>query len=205
MSSPDAKGRSINAKQARFVAEYLIDLNATQAAIRSGYSPKTANEQGSRLLANVKVSAALSSAQAERSKRTEITQDMVLQEYAKIGFSDIRKIAKWGERPIIEDVPDDYDLRIYPVELIASETIDDATAAAISEVSLTAQGVKVKMYDKKGALDSIARHLGMFNDKLDHTSSDGSMAGASALERINSKLARLADASNPAGDTSGSD
>ena len=172
MSSPDAKGRRLNAKQVRFVEEYLIDLNATQAAIRAGYSGKTAGQQGFELLKKPEIVMALAEAQAERSKRTEITQDMVLQEYAKIGFSDIRKIAKWGERPVMEDVSDDDDIRIYPVELIASETIDDATAAAISEVSLTAQGVKVKMYDKKGALDSLARHLGMFNDKLEHSVSD---------------------------------
>lgn len=65
-------------KQKAFVQEYLIDLNATQAAIRAGYSKKTANEQGCRLLANVKISAAIAAAQGERSERTEITQDYVL-------------------------------------------------------------------------------------------------------------------------------
>ena len=65
-------------KQEAFVQEYLIDLNATQAAIRAGYSKKTANEQGSRLLANVKISAAIAEAQGDRSERTEITQDYVL-------------------------------------------------------------------------------------------------------------------------------
>ena len=64
-------------KQDRFVKEYLIDLNATQAAIRAGYSPKTANEQG--LLANVSVQEAIAKAMAERSKRTGISQDRVIQ------------------------------------------------------------------------------------------------------------------------------
>lgn len=71
--------RELTAKQARFVDEYLIDLNATQAAIRSGYSAKTANEQGARLLAKVSVQASLSEKIKEREKRTEITQDYVLQ------------------------------------------------------------------------------------------------------------------------------
>ena len=66
-------------KQESFVEEYLIDLNATQAAIRSGYSEKTANEQGSRLLANVKVAAEVAKAQAERAARTNVTQDYVLE------------------------------------------------------------------------------------------------------------------------------
>jgi phage terminase small subunit len=65
-------------KQQRFVEEYLIDSNATQAAIRAGYSEKTATEQGSRLLTNVKVSEALAAARSRLTMRTEITADWVL-------------------------------------------------------------------------------------------------------------------------------
>ena len=73
-------------KQKRFVAEYLIDLNATQAAIRAGYSERTANEQGARLLAHVSVKEALDKERRKRERRTEITADRVLQELADIGF-----------------------------------------------------------------------------------------------------------------------
>lgn len=73
-------------KQQRFVDEYLIDLNATQAAIRAGYSAKTADVQGSRMLGNVKVQQAISEAMAERSKRTGVNQDRVVLELAKIAF-----------------------------------------------------------------------------------------------------------------------
>ena len=73
----------LTAKQKRFCDEYLIDLNATQAAIRAGYSPKTACEQASRLLANVKVQDEIAIEMAERSKRTGINQDRVLMEIAK--------------------------------------------------------------------------------------------------------------------------
>jgi phage terminase small subunit len=66
-------------KQATFVLEYLIDLNATQAAIRAGYSAKTANEQGARLLANVSIQAAIQQAMNERKKRIEVNADYVLQ------------------------------------------------------------------------------------------------------------------------------
>jgi phage terminase small subunit len=66
-------------KQERFVEEYLIDLNATQAAIRAGYSAKTAEAQGSRLLSNVNVSALVAEKRAARSARTNITQDYVLE------------------------------------------------------------------------------------------------------------------------------
>lgn len=78
---------ALNEKQKRFCDEYLIDLNATQAAIRAGYSPKTANEQGARLLANVSVQARLQEALKKRAARVEITQDRVLKEFAAIGFS----------------------------------------------------------------------------------------------------------------------
>lgn len=75
-------------KQARFVDEYLIDLNATRAAIRAGYSVKTAEVQGSRLLRDAKVQAAISARQAQRSERTEITQDRVLEELWAIATAD---------------------------------------------------------------------------------------------------------------------
>ncbi len=70
--------KKLTARQERFVAEYLIDLNATQAAIRAGYAKKSADVEGSRLLVNAKVAEAVAAAQAERSERTEITQDYVL-------------------------------------------------------------------------------------------------------------------------------
>jgi phage terminase small subunit len=69
---------SLTARQERFVAEYLIDLNATQATIRAGYSEKGAKVQGARLLVNAGVAKAVAAAKAERSERTEITQDYVL-------------------------------------------------------------------------------------------------------------------------------
>lgn len=79
-------------KQARFCEEYLIDLNATQAAIRAGYSEKTANEQGARLLANVSVQEKIAELKAERSKRTEITQDSVIQELAAVARAEVKGV-----------------------------------------------------------------------------------------------------------------
>lgn len=70
--------RKLTPKQAAFVREYLLDLNATQAATRAGYSARTANEQGSRLLANVSVRSAIQAAMKERSRRTEVDADYVL-------------------------------------------------------------------------------------------------------------------------------
>lgn len=173
---------ALSPKQRQFVQEYLVDLNATQAAIRAGYSAKTAKQQGARLLTNVDVATALSEAQAKRAERVEITQDMVLKELAKIGFSDIRKAVKWQSNVAVaapEFMADHINVdemmengldAIKPaitnqVELVDSTEIDDDTAAAIAEIAQTDRGgLKVKFHDKRAALVDIGRHLGMFKD-----------------------------------------
>ena len=151
--------KKLTAKQQCFVAEYLVDMNATQAAIRAGYSAKTANEQGSQLLANLSVAEAIKSAMDARSERTEITQDMVLRELAKIGFSDLRRMFSNGN-------------------LIAIDALDDDTAACLSSIEVVTKNVpggetgevehvaKIKVWDKQAALVNIGRHLGMFTDKV---------------------------------------
>lgn len=158
---------ALNERQKRFVDEYLIDLNATQAAIRAGYSPKTANEQGAQLLAKLSVQQYLSKRMQDRIQRTEITQDRVLTELAKIGFADIRKAVKWGESVMVAQEEGDPVEIEHSVALLSSTDIDDDTAAAISEVSQGRDGIKIKMHDKKGALVDIGRHLGMFKDKVE--------------------------------------
>lgn len=168
---------ALTAKQRRFVDEYLIDLNATQAAIRAGYSAKTANEQGARLLANVSVQALLTERIKDRERRTEITQDKVIAELAKIGFADIRKAVKWGSDLQVVDQETGETAIANGVSLVDSEKIDSDTAAAISEISQTAQGVKVKLHDKRAALVDIGRHLGMFKDRIEHS-------GAVTLESL---------------------
>ena len=157
---------ALTAKQQRFVDEYLIDLNATQAAIRARYSQKTAASQGERLLRNVEVRKYLASRRKDLQGRAEITQDMVLRELAKIGFSDIRKVVRWGETQVRmvdgeDDRPEDM-VPYHGLALIDSTEVDDSTAAAIAEVSQGRDGLKVKLHDKKGALVDIGRHLGMF-------------------------------------------
>ena len=88
---------SLTSKQQVFVDEYLIDLNATQAAIRAGYSAKSADKIASELLGKTRVSEAVNEAMAKRSESTEITAERVLQEYALIAFADPRDTAAWAE------------------------------------------------------------------------------------------------------------
>lgn len=97
---------SLSPKQAMFVKEYLVDLNGTQAAIRAGYSAKTADVQASRLLANAKVQAAIQEAMSKRSERVEITADMVLEHWWKVATANPNDLMQyrrvncrhcWGE------------------------------------------------------------------------------------------------------------
>lgn len=93
---------NLTPKQQRFVEEYLIDLNATQSAIRAGYSERTANEQGSRLLANVSISEAIAEAQEKLSNKAQVTVEMVVngllkeaQDYAE-GSTQSARVSAWA-------------------------------------------------------------------------------------------------------------
>jgi len=156
--NPPAK-KATTPKQERFVQEYIIDLNATQAAIRAGYSAKTANEQGARLLTNVSVRSEIDEALAARAKRTEIDADRVLLELRRLAFFDIRRIFNAdGSLKRITDLDDDTAAAIMSVEMVEIGTDGQL---AISK--------KYKASDKKGALELAMRHLGMLKDKLDLT------------------------------------
>lgn len=202
MSDAEEWENELTPKQRAFVREYLIDLNATQAAIRAGYAEVSASAEGSRLLGNVKVAAAVEAAMKSRAERTDITADRVLKELAKIGFADIRRAVKWQSAMITEeDNPDGGDIAVIKtvvtntVQMVASEELDDETAAAIAEVSQNATGgVKIKLHDKRAALVDIGRHLGMFKDRVEHSGPNGSpiQTEVSARDVLAGKLASLA-------------
>ena len=138
-------------KQKRFVAEYLVDLNATKAAQRAGY--KDANI-GRQLIAKNNVSEAIRKAMAKREKRTEITQDRVLEELAAIGFArgtDYAKIDQSGR------------VRLEPTDSLTAEQ-----KAAVLGIKETQNGVEIKLADKVRALELLGKHLGMFEKQEDH-------------------------------------
>lgn len=137
-------------KQARFVEEYLIDLNSAGAARRAGYSSRMADRIGYQLLENPRVQAAIQAAQRERSARTGITADRVVRELALLGFADLCDYVEWDTSG---------------VRLRDSSTLDEAKRRAVIEVSETRLGVRIKLADKKGSLDSLGKHLGIFDDK----------------------------------------
>jgi phage terminase small subunit len=163
-------GGVVTPKQERFVQEYLIDLNATQAAIRAGYSKKTANVIGRQNL--IKLSDPIEKAISERAERSQITSDRVLQELARIAFVDLRKVFRWG--------PDG-------VTLLPSDELTEDEAAIVAEVSETTTesggSIKGKRFDKLKALELLGKHLGMFTDKVQMDVTLSPAAILSELER----------------------
>lgn len=147
--------KSLTDKQAQFVREYLIDLNATQAAIRAGYSAKTAEVQGSRLLSNAKVALEVAAAQQKRSVKTEITAARVIQEIARLAFFDPRKLLTADGEPVpIQDLDDD--------TAAAIAGIETATERRRGEDEGATHIRKYKIADKNSALEKLAKHLGIY-------------------------------------------
>lgn len=145
------KPTKLTDKQRAFVAEYLVDLNATQAAIRAGYSVKSAARISIELLNKSHVASAIGSAQAKRERRTEITQDMVVRELAKVAFGNTRTVVSWGAGGVV---------------LKDSDELTEDEAAIVSEVRETATkdggSMSIKTHDKIKALELLGKHIGMF-------------------------------------------
>lgn len=165
------KRGNLTEKQQLFINEYLIDLNATQAAVRAGYSAKTAEQQGSRMLTIVKVQQAISEAMAERSKRTGVNQDRVVLELAKIAFLKMTDVVDGDGR--IKDDASDNDLSC--IESIKYKHSETDTGSSEER--------EVKAASKLKALELLGKHLGMWNDKLDvNVIRPIVISGADALE-----------------------
>lgn len=139
-------------KQQRFVEEYLIDLNATQDAIRAGYSVKTADRIGPELLGKTCVLNEIEKAKAERSKRTGVTADRVIKELAKITFVNAKDIIDFKNASIIEDANDD--------DLAVVQSVKIKTSFG----NVNTEEREIKLADKQKALELLGKHLGMFSD-----------------------------------------
>ena len=152
---------TLTPRQQRFLQEFLVDLNATQAAIRAGYSPRTAKQQGSRLLTRPHIAEAVARAQATVAVELEITAEGVIAELAKIAFGNIGDYLKV-----------DANSRLY----IDLSNLSRDQAAALAEVTVEeftgghgnarrVRRTKFKLHDKPRALEQIGRHLGLFTGK----------------------------------------
>lgn len=142
-------------KQKRFCQEYLIDLNATQAAIRAGYSKKTAKEQGAQNLSKLNIQKQIQKAIKERENRTEVTQDKVLKELAHLGFSNIKDF--------IESSHEGY------IVFKDMDKISFEEAKAIESVKADYKNNKVefKLHSKTKTLELLMKHLGMGSERIE--------------------------------------
>ena len=148
----------MNEKQRRFVAEYLVDLNASAAAERAGYAPRTARQQGSRLLTYVDIQAAIEQAQEARQVRTEVTADRVVQELATIAFLNV------GDYLTVEHGVVSIDLgKIPPEAMRAIKKIRQREVlVGDAETGGVVQVCDFETNDKLRALDMLMRHLGAY-------------------------------------------
>ena len=155
----------LTAKQKRFCEEYLIDLNATQAAIRAGYKN---SDIGRRLVTKSHVSDYIEELRKEQSKRTEISADRVLAELAAIAFSDRTELAKVNDHGLVEFTPTD--------------DLTESVKKVIAGIEEGKYGTKITTYDKLKALELLGKHLGLFSAGADPTA---------ALEKLDEVLGRI--------------
>lgn len=171
-------------RQRRFVQEYLIDLNGRQAMRRAGYTGKNPAQVASITLRKPAIAAAVKKAMDRRARRTQIAADRVLREYARIAFADIRDIT---------EVKGD------ALQVKALDALSDDDSAAIAELTIDGRGkgTKIKLHDKRSALDAIARHLGLFGKPQ----VQGGESPAAAAERVRALIrSRFAHLGRPEDD-----
>lgn len=146
----------LSKKQQAFVDEFLIDLNATQAAIRAGYKrSEYTDTNANKLLENTRIAEEIEKKMAERSKRTGINQDRVIEELAKLAFVNPADVINLQSATVLPDAK--------PEDLACIQSV---------KVKRTTKGKNVieereiRFYDKKDSLVQLGRHLGMFKDKV---------------------------------------
>lgn len=208
-------------KQARFVEEYLVDLNATQAAIRAGYSKASANEQGARLLVNASVCAAIAEGRKARSERTNITADDVLRFWHSVGTADPNEVVQYrrgccrycygddhlyqftaaelvraqatatdgkpykGDRDHVvqlerhggtgfdakrdpnPDCPECFGEGVGRMHALDSRKLTGAAKVLYRGAKYTKDGLEIQMEDRAKAWENVAKHLGMFTEKVE--------------------------------------
>lgn len=151
-------------KMKLFVQEYLVDLVASAAAIRAGYSQRRAHEIGYQLLRKPAVEEAIQAAMKKREQRIQVTADKVVSELAKIAFSDLRDFVEFG--PEVK-VHEESGIKVIRSAVLIKPS-SEVDGSILAEVSQTPSGIKVKPHDKMKALELLGKHIGMFTEKHSH-------------------------------------
>lgn len=166
----------MNARHKLFADEYLIDLNAEAAAIRAGYSPRYARGNAHKLVANSCISEYIQKRMKDREKRTEITQDFVLNELmaiASVNATDYARVVEKHATALLDGVQTQlYDAEGNPVmyrtvEPVLTEELTEVQKKALSVIKRGRDGFEIKPYDKLKVLELLGRHLGMWDKKTE--------------------------------------
>lgn len=161
-------------KQKQFCKEYVVDLNATQAALRAGYSEKTARQIGQRLLTKVDIQAEIQRLKKLRASKVEVTADFVLKQLVDIATTNITDVVNVINRPI--SMEDGSVINVPYLAVKNTEELTEAQKSAIASIKQGKNGLEIKMHDKVTTLKLIGDHLGMFAAQRDaavETESDG--------------------------------
>ena len=168
----DRPASALTPRQERFAAEYLVDLNGTQAAIRAGYSATGANVTGVRLLSNPTVAALIAAGKEKQADRLEVRADTVLREILRIATTDLAQaFDESGNLLPIHQMPEDVRRAIASVKV---RTDDDGSLVR-----------EVKLWDKPKSLELLGKHLKLFVDRVEHDVSES--LGALVLASMGKK------------------
>lgn len=176
------KAVPLSPRQELFISEYLVDLNATQAAIRAGYSAKTARKQASRLLSNVDISQRITEKRQKQAANTGLSVERVLKEAMRLAFFDIRKLTDSEGNPIpVHQLDADTAAAIQGLELATERGPDKESGPTIVR--------KYKIADKNSAIERLFKHLGLF--EKDNKQSNPGDAMAAFLAELSARGSRL--------------
>ena len=151
------KTKELTPKQQLFVNEYLVDLNATQAAIRAGFSEKTAREQGYRMFTNVRIQGAIQQGLKKKLSKPDNLSDRVISELTKIAMVDIKDFLKFDKDGVVLKNSDDVDGTM--INEVSSRTIENETEQGTNR----RVNLKFKLHDKMKALEMLSKYLGLLN------------------------------------------
>jgi len=155
---------ALTPKQLRFIDEYMVDLNATQAAIRAGYSAKTASDIGRQLVRKTPVAKAIAERQQVISERVGVTAERIVEELAKIGFANMLDYITIGSNG--DPFVDLSKLSRDQASAIAEVTVEDFVDGR-GEDARVVRKIKFKLHDKRASLVDLGRHIGMFKERVE--------------------------------------
>jgi phage terminase small subunit len=172
---------ALNEQQERFAHEYVVDLNATQAAIRAGYSPKTAASQGERLLRNVEIRQIVEKSQAERLAAVKLTAETTLEAIRRPLAADVRKLfTEKGNVKPLQELSDEEAALIGGFEVI----LKNAKAGD----GVTDEVLKLRLVDRSRYVEMAAKHFSLLTEKLDVN------VNVNIVDRLAAGRKRVADA-----------